>query len=130
MSWTREQLRHAGEFLHQGRTPAASVYDSIGSDFPLALAPGWLNLGLWEGDGTDPAEAPVAVRRLVETVADQDSGRGAPRSEVCVGARLRKSGMTCKGGGRSRNEEKTRRRGANSNSVFVELAHERLTLLG
>jgi SAM-dependent methyltransferase len=45
------------------------VYDSIGSDFPLALAPGWLNLGLWEGDGTDPAEAPVAVRRLVESMA-------------------------------------------------------------
>jgi hypothetical protein len=68
---------------------------------------------------------------LVETVADQDSGRGAPRSEVCVGGRLRKSGMTYKGGGgRSRNEEKPRHRGANSNSVFVELAHERLTLLG
>jgi SAM-dependent methyltransferase len=75
VSWTREQVRHAGEFLHQGRTPAASVYDSIGSDFPLALAPGWLNLGLWEGDGTDPEEAPVAVRRLVETMArDLPSG--------------------------------------------------------
>jgi erythromycin 3''-O-methyltransferase len=55
--------------LRYGRQPAATVYDSIGDDFFLALAPGWLNLGLWEGDGRDPAEAPVAVRRLVETVA-------------------------------------------------------------
>ena len=51
------------------RNPAATVYDSIGSDFSVALAPGWLNLGLWEGDGSDPDEAPVAVRRLVETIA-------------------------------------------------------------
>jgi len=35
----------------------------------VALAPGWLNLGLWEGDGSDPHEAPVAVRRLVEAIA-------------------------------------------------------------
>ncbi len=55
--------------LRYGRHPAATVYDSIGEDFFLALAPGWLNLGLWEGNGTDPAEAPVAVRRLVETLA-------------------------------------------------------------
>jgi SAM-dependent methyltransferase len=32
------------------------------------LAPGWLNLGLWEGSGTED-EAPVAVRRLVQTLA-------------------------------------------------------------
>ena len=56
--------------LRYGRHPAATVYDSIGEDFFLALAPGWLNLGLWEGDGSDPAEAPVAVRRLVETIAE------------------------------------------------------------
>jgi erythromycin 3''-O-methyltransferase len=55
--------------LRYGRQPAATVYDSIGEDFFLALAPGWLNLGLWNGDGSDPAEAPVAVRRLVEMVA-------------------------------------------------------------
>jgi SAM-dependent methyltransferase len=55
--------------LRYGRHPAATVYDSIGEDFFLALAPGWLNLGLWEGDGSDPAEAPIAVRRLVETLA-------------------------------------------------------------
>ncbi|MGH3112910.1 MAG: hypothetical protein ACRDOP_05530, partial [Gaiellaceae bacterium] len=55
--------------LRYGANPAATVYDSIGSDFFLALAPGWLNLGLWEGDGGDPSEAPVAVRRLVERIA-------------------------------------------------------------
>jgi erythromycin 3''-O-methyltransferase len=46
-----------------------AVYDSIGPDFFLALDEGWLNLGLWEGDGSDPAEAPVAVRRLVAELA-------------------------------------------------------------
>jgi erythromycin 3''-O-methyltransferase len=68
-SWTPENLRHMASMLRYGRRPAATVYDSIGEDFFLALAPGWLNLGLWEGDGSDPAEAPVAVRRLVETLA-------------------------------------------------------------
>ena len=37
----------------------------------MALDPGWLNLGLWEGDGSDPEEAPVAVRRLVRAIASQ-----------------------------------------------------------
>jgi SAM-dependent methyltransferase len=68
-SWTRENLRHALSVFRYGGNPAATVYDSIGSDFPLALAPRWLNLGLWEGDGGDPGEAPAAVRRLVEAVA-------------------------------------------------------------
>jgi hypothetical protein len=67
-SWTSENLRHLAGLFRQGTNPAAAVYDSIGPDFFLALAPGWLNLGLWEGDG-DAAEAPVAVRRLVETMA-------------------------------------------------------------
>jgi SAM-dependent methyltransferase len=67
-SWTKENLKHTAGLLRQGRTPAATVYDSIGSDFFLAPAPGWLNLGLWEGPG-DPEEAPIAVRRLVETIA-------------------------------------------------------------
>ena len=67
--WTRERLRHAAAFFKQGRNPAAAVYDSIGPDFFLALDDGWLNLGLWHGDGSDPDEAPVAVRRLVETLA-------------------------------------------------------------
>jgi SAM-dependent methyltransferase len=57
--------------LRYGRNPAATVYESLGPDFFLALAPGWLNLGLWEGDGRDPAEAPVAVRRLVERLAGE-----------------------------------------------------------
>src|SRR5262249_60560142 len=49
-------------------TPAARVYESIGSECFLALAPGWLNLGLWEGPGTE-AEAEAACRRLIRTVA-------------------------------------------------------------
>ena len=67
--WTRANVRHAASVLRHGSNPAATVYDSLGPDFFVALAPGWLNLGLWEGDGGDPAEAPVAVRRLVETIA-------------------------------------------------------------
>jgi SAM-dependent methyltransferase len=67
--WTRENLRHAIGMLRYGANPAATVYDSIGPDFFLALAPGWLNLGLWMGDGRDPDEAPEAVRRLVERLA-------------------------------------------------------------
>lgn len=67
--WTRENLRHAVAMLRYGTNPAATVYDSIGSDFFLAIAPGWLNLGLWEGDGADPGEGQIAVRRLVERLA-------------------------------------------------------------
>jgi erythromycin 3''-O-methyltransferase len=52
----------------QGGNPAAGVYESIGSDFFLALAPGWLNLGLWEGPGSE-AEAEDACRRLVSHLA-------------------------------------------------------------
>jgi SAM-dependent methyltransferase len=53
-----------------GSNPAARVYESVGSEFPLAPAPGWLNLGLWEGPGSEE-EAPEAVRRLVEHLAAQ-----------------------------------------------------------
>jgi SAM-dependent methyltransferase len=67
--WTSHHLRHALGLLKQGGNPAATVYDSLGTDFFLALAPGWLNLGLWEGDGGDALEAPIAVRRLVEVLA-------------------------------------------------------------
>jgi SAM-dependent methyltransferase len=57
-AWTPEHVRHVGEMFRQGRNPAARVYESIGPDFFLAPAPGWLNLGLWEGDGSvDEAEA-------------------------------------------------------------------------
>jgi SAM-dependent methyltransferase len=69
--WTAANVRHALGMLRYGRNPAKTVYDSIGPRFFLALAPGWLNLGLWEGDGGDPDEAPVAVRRLVERLAGE-----------------------------------------------------------
>jgi ubiquinone/menaquinone biosynthesis C-methylase UbiE len=80
-SWTAANLRHALGAFRYGGTPAATVYDSLGDDFFLALAPGWLNLGLWEGDGTDPTEAPVAVRRLVTRLAD-DLPRGGDVLDV------------------------------------------------
>jgi SAM-dependent methyltransferase len=66
--WTAEHAWHAAELLRQGSNPAARVYESIGSDFFLALAPGWLNLGLWEGPGRED-EAQEACQRLVRTLA-------------------------------------------------------------
>ena len=54
--------------IRQGRNPAARVYESIGSDFFLAPSPGWLNLGLWDGAGSED-EAETACRRLVVTLA-------------------------------------------------------------
>jgi SAM-dependent methyltransferase len=66
--WTGQHVRHAAAMFRQGRNPAARVYESIGSDFFLALAPGWLNLGLWEGPGSE-GEAEDACRRLVRTLA-------------------------------------------------------------
>jgi erythromycin 3''-O-methyltransferase len=66
---SRENVRHALGMLRFGSRPAATVYDSIGGSFFLALDEGWLNLGLWEGDGSDPGEAAAAVRRLVREVA-------------------------------------------------------------
>jgi len=66
--WTGQHARHAAAVLRQGGNPAARVYESIGSDFFLALAPGWLNLGLWEGPGSEE-EAEEACRRLVRTLA-------------------------------------------------------------
>jgi SAM-dependent methyltransferase len=76
-TWSLDNARHALALLKQGRNPAATVYDSIGPEFFLALDEGWLNLGLWEGDGGDPAEAPVAVRRLVRTIAEALPNGGA-----------------------------------------------------
>ena len=61
-------MRHAAAMVRQGTNPAARVYESIGSSFFLALAPGWLNLGLWEGPGSED-EAEDACRRLVTTLA-------------------------------------------------------------
>jgi SAM-dependent methyltransferase len=73
--WTRRHLRHVAGIFWQGRNPAARVYESIGSDFFLAPAPGWLNLGLWEGPGSED-EADTACRRLVQTVAASLPGGG------------------------------------------------------
>ena len=71
MTWSRERFRHVLHFFkRQGAHGAVPVYDSIGADFPLALAPGWLNLGLWESAWGDPAEAEEACVRLVRTLAD------------------------------------------------------------
>ncbi len=89
--WTRENVRHALGLFRQGRNPAATVYDSIGSDFFLAVAPGWLNLGLWEGPGTE-REAPLAVRRLVASLAEKlppdglilDVGNGLGVQDVVI----------------------------------------------
>jgi len=66
--WTAQHVRHAAGVLKQGGNPAARVYESIGPDFFLAVAPGWLNLGLWEGPGSE-REAEQACRRLVRTLA-------------------------------------------------------------
>jgi len=90
--WNRERVRHAISTMRYGPNPAATVYDSIGADFPLALAPGWLNLGLWHGDGSDPTEAPLAVRRLVERIASAlptggdvlDVGNGLGAQEAVI----------------------------------------------
>jgi SAM-dependent methyltransferase len=100
--WTRENLRHVGAMLRYGPNPAATVYDSIGSGFFLALAPGWLNLGLWEGDGSDPAEAPVAVRRLVERLASDlpvggdvlDVGNGLAAQDPVIAETARPRSLT------------------------------------
>ena len=61
-------MRHAATMIRQGANPAARVYESMGADFFLALAPGWLNLGLWQGPGSEDA-AEDACRRLVTTLA-------------------------------------------------------------
>jgi SAM-dependent methyltransferase len=65
--WTRAQLRHVAQLFRYGAQPAAVVYESLGTDVFGAFAPGWLNLGLWSGEG-DESEASVAPRRLVEAV--------------------------------------------------------------
>jgi SAM-dependent methyltransferase len=72
-AWTPEHVRHLGEMLRHGRNPAARVYESIGPDFFVALAPGWLNLGLWEGDGSAAeaeAAAPVVADAARLPIAD------------------------------------------------------------
>src|SRR5206468_11462466 len=69
----------------------------LGDTFFLALAPGWLNLGLWDGDGTDAGEALVAPRRLVERVAEAlpprgdllDVGNGLAKQDPVIAGMLR-----------------------------------------
>ncbi|HEX2026339.1 MAG TPA: methyltransferase domain-containing protein [Actinomycetota bacterium] len=73
---TRANLRHLGRMLRLGDRPAVAVYESIGSEFFLAPAPGWLNLGWWEGEGTEE-EAPRAPERLVEILAERLPRGGA-----------------------------------------------------
>ena len=51
--WTAQHVRHAAGMFKQGGNPAARVYESIGPDFFLAVAPGWLNPGLWQGPGSE-----------------------------------------------------------------------------
>ena len=65
---TRANARHLASLARLGRNPAATVYDSLGGDFFLSPAPGWLNLGLWEGRG-DASEAADAVVRLASVLA-------------------------------------------------------------
>jgi ubiquinone/menaquinone biosynthesis C-methylase UbiE len=68
--WTGQNVRHAAAMVVRGANPAARVYESIGSDFFLAVAPGWLNLGLWNGPGSED-EAEAACRRLVTAIASK-----------------------------------------------------------
>ena len=99
---TRQNLTHAARTLRYGSNPAATVYDSIGEDFFLALDRGWLNLGLWEGDESDPAEAPLAVRRLVREVAAPlatggdvlDVGNGLAEQDPVIADVLRPRSLT------------------------------------
>lgn len=74
--WTAAQKRHLAAFFGFGSTSAPLVYDSLGSDFFAALSGDWLNLGLWEGSGTQD-EAAVAPRRLVEALTEPLPARGA-----------------------------------------------------
>jgi SAM-dependent methyltransferase len=96
--WTGEHLRHAAAILRPGGNPVARVYESIGSDFFLAIAPGWLNLGLWDGPGTED-EAEAACRRLVQTVAAAlptggvilDAGNGLGTQDPLIAGQVRPS---------------------------------------
>jgi MPBQ/MSBQ methyltransferase len=80
---TGANIRHVLRLFRLGRRPAVTVYESLGDDFFLALAPGWLNLGWWEGKG-DEDEAARAPERLVEIVA-APLPRGAAILDVANG---------------------------------------------
>jgi SAM-dependent methyltransferase len=91
---------HAAAMLWQGTNPVARVYESIGSSCFLALAPGWLNLGLWEGSGAED-EAEAACRRLVTTLATAlpaagvvlDVGNGLATAEPLIAQTVRPRGL-------------------------------------
>jgi SAM-dependent methyltransferase len=93
--WRREHVRHAATLVWQGANPAARVYESIGSGFFLEVSPGWLNLGLWEGPGSEQ-EAGEACRRLVRTLASAlsansvvvDVGNGLGTAEPLIAAAI------------------------------------------
>lgn len=72
----RENLRHLATILRRGRRPVQDVYESIGAGFFLAPAPGWLNLGWWEGEGSEE-EARRAPEHLVEKLAERLPQGGA-----------------------------------------------------
>ena len=94
--WTGPHVRHAAAMVRQGRNPAARVYESIGSGFFLAIAPGWLNLGLWDGPGSED-EAEDACRRLVGTLASAlptggvvlDAGNGLGTQDPLIAQAVR-----------------------------------------
>ena len=94
--WTGQHVRHAAAMVRQGANPAARVYESIGADSFLTLAPGWLNLGLWEGPGSED-EAENACRRLVATLASAlpaggvivDVGNGLGTQDPLIAETLR-----------------------------------------
>ena len=92
---TGANVRHLIRMLKQGRRPAAAVYDSLGSEFFLSPAPGWLNLGLWEGAG-DAQEAEAAVHRMVGTLASHlpsggsivDVGNGLGAQDLVIDEKI------------------------------------------
>jgi SAM-dependent methyltransferase len=76
--FTAANLRHLSLFFRLGRNPAATVYESLGPDFFVAPAPGWLNLGLWD-ESVPREDGLAAVRNLVATLA-----RKLPRDGVVL----------------------------------------------
>jgi len=95
-TWTRAQLRHVLRLFRYDRQPAATVYESLGSDVFGAFEPGWLNLGYWDGPG-DERESALAPRRMVEQVCANvppggrvlDVGNGLGAQDVVIRELLR-----------------------------------------
>jgi SAM-dependent methyltransferase len=80
---SRANVKHLASLVRLGRNPAATVYDSLGGEFFLSPAPGWLNLGLWEGRGHQ-SEAEDAVVRLASVLA-AELPRGSDVVDVANG---------------------------------------------